>query len=81
MQITPKQQEVIMRIANDDDGAVLVSFFKAINRHYADVRNLPEPTKEAIIARQLLCTILEEEVINRLSRKDDNTITNNDDYD
>ena len=79
MQISNRQQEVLQRLANDSDGEVLKSFLVDVMRHYADVRNLVEPTKEGIMARQLACTILEEEIISRLSKKTEN-ITNKEEY-
>lgn len=61
-------------MANDQDGKILVSFFNDITRYYADVRNLTDATNEEIKARQLLCDIIDIEVISRLNKQVENKI-------
>lgn len=79
MQLTPKQTEVINRIANDSDGDVIVSFFKAMMAEYSSINTIPKDSPNLAVevaSRQLLCTILENEVISRFSKKTDKKIIN-----
>ena len=74
MQLTPKQTEVINRIANDSDGDVLCSFFKDLSKEYSSISSIPKDSTNLAVevgSRQLLCSILESEVINRFSKKTD----------
>ena len=79
MQLTPKQTEVINRIANDSDGEVIVSFLKDLLANYSSIATIPKDSPNLAVevgARQLLCNILESEVISRFSRKTDKKIIN-----
>jgi len=60
------QADALQRLAKSSDGAIIVSFYKDIISHYADVRQITSLTIEDIKARQLAANILEEEIIKRL---------------
>lgn len=79
MQLTPKQTEVINRIANDSDGDIIISFFKAIMSEYSSINTIQKDSANLAVevaGRQLLCSILENEVISRFSKKTDKKIIN-----
>jgi len=72
MQLTPKQTEVINRLANDSDGDTLCSFFKDLAKEYSSISSIPKDSTNLAVevgSRQLLCSILESEVISRFSKK------------
>jgi len=60
------QADALQRLAKSPDGEIIVSFYKDIISHYADVRQITSLTIEDIKARQLAANILEEEIIKRL---------------
>jgi hypothetical protein len=80
MQIDSKQQEIIQRIANDSDGKHLLAFFKNLASHLADVRTMTNVSAEEVKAKQLACSIIEDEIINRFKRKTSEEEENNDNY-
>lgn len=73
MNITAKQQEAINRLAKGPDGDFLISFYKEVIKHYADVRQIKNVTPEDIKARQIVCDILDVELVQRLTRNQSET--------
>ena len=66
---TEIQLAVIKRIATSADGFILINFYKDLIRWHADVRRIEvNPTIEDIKARQIVCDILEGELISRFTR-------------
>ena len=65
---TLRQQEALKRLAESHDSDIILSFYKDVIKHYADVRAMREVTIEELRARQLACDILEVELIARISR-------------
>lgn len=69
MKATEVQLAVIKRVATSADGLILINFYKDLIRWHADVRRIQaNPTLEDIKARQIVCDILEEELVSRFTR-------------
>jgi len=71
MQLSPLQFKVIERIANSSDGDILASILEDIIKEISDIRKLDSQaiTVEEMRARQIACTFIEKEVIDRLKIK------------
>ncbi len=78
--LEPRQQQLISRMANDGEGAILADFFESVVTRYMDVRTLKNKTVEELLARELFCNIMETEVISRFKRKSGTRIINQNEF-
>lgn len=78
--LEPRQQQLISRMANDGEGAILADFFESVVNSYMDVRTLKNKTVEELLARELFCNIMETEVISRFKRKSDTRVINQNEF-
>lgn len=71
MQLSPLQFKVIERIANSSDGDILATILEDIIKEISDIRKLDSQaiTVEEMRARQIACTLIENEIIQRLKIK------------
>lgn len=71
MQLSPLQFKVIERIANSSDGDILATILEDIIKEISDIRKLDSQaiTVEEMRARQIACTLIENEIIQRLNIK------------
>lgn len=69
--MTIPEQEAIDHIASTPEGALLVSFLESVVLKYADVRSIKDKTPEGYRGAELACDIIEQEIIQRISKKTD----------